>query len=170
MKHSSNMGTCLAGVSLIEALIALGVLAVAIPVVLAVMTETGKSGLASQAETRSTWIVPACLDEIRASRDGSPQYFSPTMPGEVFPPPGELWALAISPEGRPIGKLPRALYSSGIRELNGQPVRYITSLSSSEVPGSDENTRLLSVRISLEYPATFPATKRRKLDFHTRMP
>jgi type II secretory pathway pseudopilin PulG len=170
MKHSSHRGFCLAGVSLIESLIALGVLAVAIPAVLAVMTEAGKSGLASQAETRSTWMIPACLDEIRASRGGSPQYFSPTASGQAFPPPGELWALAFSPEGRPIGKLPRTLYSNGIRELDGQTVRYIASLASSEVPGSDASARLLNVRISLEYPAASPETQRRKLVFHTRMP
>jgi hypothetical protein len=155
---------------LIESLIALGVLAMAIPIVLAVMTEAGKSGFASQAETRSTWIVPACLGEIRASRDGSPQYFSPSSPGQVFPPPGELWAIAFSQEGQPIGKLPRELYSSGIRDINGQPVRYIASLASSKVPGSNESTRLLDVRISVEYPATSPEAKRRKLDFLTRMP
>ncbi len=101
------------GASLIEAVIAIGVLAVAIPLVFGALAEAGKSGLASQAESRSTWIIPACMDEIRASRAGCPRYFTPTTAGQTFPPAGEVWALAFSPDGKPIGKIPQALYDKG---------------------------------------------------------
>jgi len=158
------------GASLLEAVLAIGVLAVAIPLVFAALVEAGKSALAAQAESRSTWIIPACMDEIRASRDGCPRYFTPTTAGQIFPPPGEVWALAFSPEGKPIGKMPKALYASGSRVIDGKPVRFIAALGSSAAPSNPGSTPMLWVHISLEYPASSPAEKRRKLDFHTRIP
>lgn len=158
------------GTSLIEAVIAVGVLAVAIPLVFGTLAESGKSGLSSQAETRSIWIIPACMEEIRASREGRPQYFASTVTGDVFPPSGEVWALAFSADGKPIGKLPKALYDSGVRELNGEAVRYIARMSSAAVTAAAGATPMLRVDIFLEYPASRKSTKRAKLDFHTRIP
>ena len=158
------------GVSLIEAVIAIGVLAVAIPLVFAALAESGNSGLASQAETRSTWMVPACMDEIRASRDGRPRFFTATTTGQAFPPAGEVWALAFGSDGKPIGKLSKALYEKGVRELDGTSVRCIASVTSSELPAKAGSIPMLQVGIFLEYPAASPQVKRRKIDFHTRIP
>lgn len=158
------------GSSLIEAVIAVGVLAVAIPLVFGTLAESGKSGLASQAETRSTWIIPACMDEIRASREGRPQFFTPTVTGQVFPPSGEVWALAFSADGQAVGRLSKALYDSGARELDGKAVRYIATMSSAAVTATSGTTPMLRVKLFLEYPASQKAEKRAKLDFHTRIP
>ena len=158
------------GSSLIEAVIAVGVLAVAIPLVFGALAESGKSGFASQAETRSTWIIPACMDEVRASREGRPQYFTSTVTGQTFPPSGEIWVLAFAADGKPIGKLTKGLYESGTRELNGESVRYIAKLSSAAATAPSGTTPMLRVDISLEYPASQKAAKRGKLDFHTRIP
>jgi type II secretory pathway pseudopilin PulG len=158
------------GSSLVEAIIAVGVLSVAVPLVFGTLVESGKSGSAAQAETRSNWIIPVCIEEIRASRDGRPQYFTSTKTGQVFPPSGEIWALAFSADGTPIGKLSQALYNSGTRELNGKTVRYIAKMSSSEITTTTGTTPMLRVDIFLEYPAIQKAAKRAKLDFHTRIP
>ena len=158
------------GSSLIEAVIAMGVLAVAIPLVFGALAESGKSGVSSEAETRSTWIIPACMEEILASREGRPQFFTATAVGQVFPPAGEVWALAFTPEGKPIGKLAKGIYDKGTKELNGQPVRYIASISSATSTSTSGVTPLLRTRISLEYPASAPAAKRQKLEFYTRIP
>ncbi len=80
------------GATMVEAVIAVGVLAVAIPMVFGAIAKSGESGIASQAETRSTWIVPACMREIRASREGRSTYFAATAAGQAFPPAGEVWA------------------------------------------------------------------------------
>jgi hypothetical protein len=158
------------GSSLIEALIAMGVLAVAIPLVFGALAESGKSGISSEAETRSTWMVPACMAEIQASRDGRPQFFTSTTVGQTFPPGGEVWALAFSPEGQPVGKISQALYDKGTKEIDGKPVRYIASLSSKAPTTTSGATPMLSMHISLEYPAISPAAKRQKLEFYTRIP
>lgn len=159
------------GSSLIETVIAMGVLAVAIPIVFAAVAESGKSGLSSEAETRSTWIVPLCMAEIRASREGRPQYFTATVAPQVFPPGGDVWALAFSGDGKPIGKLPKATYDKGSKELNGQAIRYIATMSSTTPTGTGTAVSpLLKVKISVEYPAVLPVAKRQKLDFYTRIP
>jgi len=170
MKHPCSIGPRHRAASLIEAVIAVAVLAVAIPMVLGALCEAGKCALAAQAETRSAWIVPACLNEIRASREGRPGCFPATTTGQAFPPPGEVWALAFSAQGHPVGKLPGALYHTGTQQLHATSVRYIASLDCSGAPDQPFVAPMMNVRITLEYPASSPATQRRKLDFHTRTP
>lgn len=150
----------------------MGVLAVAIPLVFGSLAESGKSGLSARAETRSTWIIPACVEEIRASRAGWPQYFTASTVGHPFPPAGEVWSLAFSPEGRPLGKISKAFYDTGMREINGQRIGYLTALSAIIPAPSppDGSVPMLRARISLEYPPGAPAAKREKLNFYTRIP
>jgi hypothetical protein len=157
------------GSSLIETVIAMGVLAVAIPLVFGAIAESGKSGISSEAETRSSWIIPACMDEIQASRDGKPRYFTLTKPGEVFPASGDVWALGFSAEGKPVGKIDKALYEKGAKEIGDKPIRYLATMSATElVPAT--TPPMMRVQITLEYPTTSPAGKRQKLDFFTRIP
>ena len=170
MKISPPITAGTRGASLIEAVLAVGVLAVAIPLVFGALAESGKSGMSAEAETRSTWIVPACMEEVQASRDGRPQFFTRTTVGQMFPPAGEVWTLAFSPEGKPCGKLSKAAYDKGVREIGGKPVRYIASLSSKTPTTPSGVSPMLSLRISLEYPASSPAANRQKLEFYTRIP
>jgi type II secretory pathway pseudopilin PulG len=158
------------GSSLIETVIAMGVLSVAIPLVFGALAESGKSGMSAEAETRSTWIVPACMEEILASREGKPQFFTATAVGQVFPPAGDVWALAFSAEGKPIGKITKGVYDKGTKELNGQTVRYIATISSSTTTTPAGATPMLRALITLEYPSALPVAKRQKLEFYTRIP
>lgn len=158
------------GSSLIETVIAMGVLAVAIPLVFGALAESGKSGLSSEAETRSTWMVPACMEEIRASREGRPQFFTSTTVGETFPPAGDVWALAFSPEGKPIGRVNQSIYDKGTKEVAGKPVRYLTSLVAKAPTTNSGATPMMSLQLTVEYPASSPAAKRQKLEFYTRIP
>jgi len=159
-----------AGATLIEAVIAVGVLAVAVPLVFGAIAEAGKGGQAAEAETRAPWIVRTCMEEIQASRDGKPQYFTATTTGQPFPPAGDVWALAFSADGKTVGKLSKSLYERGSKELDGKPVRYIAVISAATQTPVANTTPMLKSRVSIEYPATVPAKKRNKLDFHTRIP
>lgn len=170
MKLHSSDNSFAVGSTLIEAIIAIGVLAVVIPLVFGALAESGKCGTAAQAETRSTWIIPACLDEIHASREGHPQYFTATMNGQTIPPVGEVWALAFSADGKPVGKLSKVAYESGTREIDGKPIRYIALLSSAAAAITPGTTPMLNLRIVIEYPAAARAAKRGKIDFLTRIP
>lgn len=158
------------GSSLIETVIAVGVLAVAIPLVFGALAESGKSSMSSEAETRSTWMIPACMEEIQASRDGRPQFFTSTTVGQVFPPAGDVWALAFSPEGKPLGKLSKAVYDKGTKEVAGKPVRFIISISAAAITPPTGATPMMRTRLSLEYPSAAPLAKRQKLEFYTHIP
>lgn len=158
------------GSSLIESVIAIGVLSVAIPLVFGALAESGKSGMSAEAETRSTWIIPTCMEEIQASRAGKPQFFSATTAGQIFPPAGDVWALAFTAEGKPIGKISKSIYDQGAKNLNDQSVRYVVSLSSSATQTRAGGTPMLRTLITIEYPAALPVAKRQKLQFYTRIP
>ena len=158
------------GASLVEAVIAVGVLAVAVPLVFGALAEAGKSGSSAQAETRATWIVRACMREIEASRDGRPQYFTATATGQTFPPAGDVWALAFTSDGSAAGKVSKAQYDRGLKELDGRPVRYIAVMEAAAGKVTSGTTPMLDARISVEYPASASAERRDQLDFHTRIP
>ena len=158
------------GATLIEAVISIGVLAVAIPMVFGTLAESGKTGMSSRAETRAAWIIPACMDEIRASREGRPQYLTATSSGQSFPPAGDVWALAFAEDGRPIGRLSKAAYEKGSKQLEGKTIRYIATLASTQDTVKAGFPPMLRVNLTIEYPAAAGVEKRRKLEFHTRMP
>lgn len=155
---------------MVESIIALSVLAVAVPLVLGALAEAGNKGSSAQAETRSAWIVPACLEEIQASRDGRPQYFPATKPGQLFPPAGDVWALAFAADGRPLGRVGRLPYQNGLKQLAGEPVRYLAVMKAVAEPQVSGTARMLRASISIEYPASAPAGRRGNIDFHTRIP
>lgn len=157
------------GATLVEAVIAVGVLAVAIPIVFGALVESGNCGMAARAETRGTWMVDACMSEIRASREGRSRYFSSTRMGEVFPPGGEVWVLAFAQDGKSVGKLSKALYDSGIRELDGKTVCYIAAMSSRAATVRAGSLPMTEVHISIEYPASANSAKRSKTGFHTHL-
>jgi hypothetical protein len=131
------------------------------------MAEAGKSGASAEAETRSAWIIPSCLQEIENSRAGKPQHFTATETGQTFPPENEIWALAFSSEGSTVNKITIVQYDSGIKNLDGKSISHLAKISATK---PEENDDMLDLRISLEYPATAPAGKRRTLDFHSRIP
>ena len=160
------------GSSLIETVIAMGTLAIAIPLVFGAIAESGKSSMSSEAETRSTWIIPTCMEEIQASRNGTAEYFTTTRPGDAFPPGGTIWALAFTAEGRAVDKVSKSAYDKALKELDGEPVRYIATLSAEPPTGTPDPgvSTMLRAKITLEYPAGAPFAKRQKIDFFTRIP
>jgi len=158
------------GSSLIEILIAMGVLSIAIPLVFGALAESSKSGISSTAQALSATMIAACMGEIQASRDGIPQFFTATTAQQTFPANGDVWALAFSPQGQPIGKLGKSDYTQGTRRLNGQEIRYLASLSATKTTSIPDATPMLGAHIAIEYPAAAPATKRESIHFFTRIP
>ncbi|MEI6676666.1 MAG: hypothetical protein WCO57_15965 [Verrucomicrobiota bacterium] len=156
------------GASLIEALLALGVLAVALPLVAAVMAHSAQSMAAAQAESRCTSIIPACIQEIDAAHEGKAQFLPRLTRGQPFPASGETLALAFSDDGRALGSVTPEAYLTGTRALADEAVRYLASIRcEAAAPGT---RAMRSLCLTLEYPSAAPATRRKKLDFHTRIP
>ncbi|MGD7654609.1 MAG: hypothetical protein ACQCXQ_15430 [Verrucomicrobiales bacterium] len=159
------------GATLMEAVISIGVLAVALPLVYGAMGEAGRSGMNAEAETRSAWIVPVCFQEVKASREGRSAYFPETADGEEFPAAGGLWALAFTAEGKLAGKVTSAEYDAGVTTVDGEGVRYVVTMSAEEEASEDaDDEPMLRLEFVMEYPAGVPAKKRRSLEFQTRIP
>jgi len=167
MKTNKSHTLFRAGSTLVESSIAMGILAVAVPLVFGSMAESGKSGASAEIETRSAWMIPTCLREIEDSRSGKPQYFTTTETGQAFPLENEIWALAFSDDGSCVDKISNNHYESGIKGLNGKSIRYLARISASEPEQADD---MLELRITLEYPAVAPEGKRKTIDFHSRIP
>lgn len=153
-----------------EVVMALAVLAVAIPLTFTTLAAASRTGVPSSAETRCLSMVPICLDEIQASRNGCPQYFTSTSVGQSFPPEGDLWALAFSGDGRVIGKVNQRLYETGGKMIEGESMRYIATMMAYASKMQTSDAPIMNVRISIEYPASEPSSQRRKIDFFTRLP
>lgn len=157
------------GATLVEAVLAIGVLAVAIPLALGAMSEAGNHTSSARAETRSVCIVNACIEEVRAIRHGCSPYFDAVPAGEPFPGDGGLFALGFSTEGRLVGKISRTGYDRGLRKPEVPGVHYIATLEATR-QAAVGNPQSLKLRITIEYPASAPAGKRRKIDFRSRTP
>jgi Tfp pilus assembly protein PilV len=160
------------GASLIEVVIAMGVLAVSLPMLFGVFAKSGESAAAAKAETRCNWIIPECMREIEAAREGKARFLPKRDPGAPYPAAGETLALAFSGDGRPLGKVPSRSYESGVKSLADEPVRYLVSIHSQLAENKDrpDAPPMLNLRLTLEYPAAVPVHKRRTLDFHSRIP
>lgn len=158
------------GVSLVEAIIAVGVLAVAVPLVFATMAGSGDSGLSAQAETRCSWIVPACMEELELAMQAKSQNLPALQPSKAFPG-GDPLALAFGAEGEILGKVDQGSYKRGLRNVGNKTARYIASMSGTlPEQTSQAVARPLEVKIIVEYPAAAPEEKRRKIEFHTKLP
>ncbi len=172
MKISSRKSSPNAkGTSLMEVMIAVGVLAIAIPLVFGAMIQSGESNLSAQAETRSSWIVQSCFEEIQYAMRGESKYLRQLTPGKSFPESGNVEALVFSGESSILGSISKGEYDRGIVKLANKPARYIALMSAEEEnAGTPDAAGVLNVKITLEYPAASPAAKRKKIDFHTRIP
>ena len=158
------------GSSLIEVLMAMGILAVVLPLIFAVLARASQSYAEAQAETRCLSILPACMNEIEAAQQGTTRYL-PALPcGVLFPAPGTILALAFARDGRLLGCVAPAAYLAGTRRLADEPIRYLASLHTEPAPAQPNMPAMLHLRITLEYPPAAPMAKRRHLDFHTCIP
>ena len=158
------------GFSLIESIVSVGVLALAIPLVLGALVESGDSGTAAAAETRASWIVPACLNELQAAADGKSLLIPATPLGEGFPTDGRIYGIAFTAGGQALGPIDESAYASGLKKINGQDVRYLSRIEGEVLPAKPGSAPMRSVLVTLEYPAAAPAGKRARLEFYTKTP
>jgi len=155
------------GATLVEATISLGVLAVAVPLVFGAIFQAGRSGIDSELDNRSTAIIPACLAAVERARVGSPGWFDPSPSGTIFPANGDVWALAFSEDGRVLGRLTKTEYEQGLKQKEGEPVRYLASLSAAPQTANPPPDSPLRLTITIEQPAIATAKRRSQIEFHS---
>lgn len=168
MKHHHHRPSH--GFSLIETIVSVGILALAIPLVFGALVGSGESSTTAAAETRASWIVPACLNELKAAADGQSSLIPPTPLGQAFPSGGQIYGIAFTAGGQALGPVDQGSYASGLQRLNDQDVRYITTLQGEVLPAKPGSAPMRSVLVTIEYPAAAPAGRRSKLEFYTKTP
>lgn len=152
------------GVSLIETVLAVGVLAVAVPLGLAAMVKAGESANDARSETRAPAIAERCLAELCAARRGLSPHFPELARGMDFPGGDEVLALAFARDGRLLGALESDGYALGVDEIDDAAVDYVAVVSGR----LEENA--VTVTVAVEHPAIRPAGDRDAVTFHTRLP
>ena len=156
------------GISLVETIVSVGVLAVVIPLALAAMLRASGTGASARAETRATAIADFCMVELRAARNEQSQYFPPVKAGAAFGSAGNFMGLGFSRDGAVIGALSQAQYEQGVKTIGDEPVYYLAKVSG--VLDSSREVELVTVRVDVEYPPTKVASKRSQVSFYTKLP
>jgi len=153
------------GISLVETVVAMGVLAVAVPLALAAMTKAGAAGSTARAETRAPAIAERCLFEVKAARRGESGVLDPLQPAISFPTAGEVLVLGFSQEGRLLGQVESGSYEEGVGEkIDGESVDYLATIKGRfEDPG-------VTVTVRVEHPAVRRESQRSGVSFHTKLP
>lgn len=160
MKTLNRRAARASGVSLIEAVIAIGVLAVAIPLAFAAIVKAGEVGGNARAETRAPLIAEFVRTELELARRGESEVFERVEPDQ----PMAVKALGFAPDGNYLGTLEGADYSGGRRKLDDKEIGFIVAVS-----GEPEDRGLL-VTVKVEHPAVRSSTDRSAVAFHTLLP
>jgi hypothetical protein len=157
------------GVSLVETMVSIGVLAVVAPLAIAALLRGGESGTAARAETRAPAMVESCLQEIQIAREGDSKYLPALTPGQAFGS-GEVLCLAFRRDGVLLGSVAGSAYENGTLRVEEQDAAFLARLEGTldtERPGFPP---LLKVKVTIEHPAVAGSIKRRRMEFLTKLP
>ncbi len=163
MKSDRNH-RCRGGFSLMEVVIAVGVLAVAIPVIMAMMVAGTRSSRVATDETQAALIARSVMQEIRSARDGKGGLVEGTLPWPEFPTGGERLVFSVDAGGRLVEQLGDGDYTTGLRD---REVQYLVSAAGTlhRLPGSPDLEVLSKVVVSIETPPGAKPEDRRKFEF-----
>ena len=147
-----------------EVVISVGVLAVVVPVVLAMIIAGGESSRIAGDETRAALIARSVVQEIRAAREGRGLVLEDKLDWPKFPAGAERLVLAVDGDGEIVTELGAEEYQSGERD---QELRYLVSAKGElhRPDGLPESEVLSRVEVSVETPPAARAEDRRKFVF-----
>lgn len=165
MKAHSPQRARRRGVSLVETLVSVGVLAVAAPLAIAALVRGGEGAAAARIESRAPAIVERCLAEIAAAREARSEHLPALAPGSPFGVDEPL-CLAFRRDGALIGRVDPADYESGL----AGDARFLVRLRGDSAPARPGFPALLRIELRLEHPAAAARDRRRASDFHTHLP
>ncbi len=167
MMTTGTRRTMAAGISLVETMVAVGVLAVVIPLALATMSAVGQESLAARAETRAPAMAEYFRQELAAAREGRSRNFPEIAAGEAFPPGGGTWCLGFDRSGGVLGRVDAASYAQGLSELGDENVLFLATARGRTEAAEGS---VLNITVEIEYPAVRRAEDRKRLPFHTKLP
>ena len=157
------------GVSLVEAMVSIGVLAVVAPLALAALMRANEGGSSARAETRAPLIVENSMSELEMASRGAAEHLPAMLRGQEFGKT-DLLCLAFGGDGKLLGRVDGGQYDAGIEELGTQEAYYLATLQGTDEEDREGFPSMLTVKVSIEYPAIAPSERRRRMDFHTKLP
>ncbi len=155
---------CRSGFSLMEVVIAGGVLAVAIPGGMAMLVTGTRSSRVATDETQAALIARSVMQEVRAARDGRSALVEGTLSWPDFPTGGERLVFSVNAEGGLAEQLGDGDYGSGVRD---RAVQYLVSAAGTLHPleGQPDLKVLSKVVVSVETPPGAKPEDRRKFEY-----
>lgn len=143
------------GMALLEVVLAVGALAVALPVVMAAVAKGGEVSAKARAETRAPWVADRMRIEVEAALQGR----SPWLSEE------DGWAaLGFGTDAEIVRTIDEEVYSAG---LDGEEEVDLVAVAEIGPPVGGGTRHLL---VTVEYPPARPELRRTKLVFRTRLP
>lgn len=152
------------GFSLMEVVIAVGVLAVAIPVIMAALVAGARGSRVATDETQAALITRSVMQELRAARNGRGALVEGALSWPDFPADGERLVFSVDADGRLTALLGGGVYESGVRD---RVARYLVSASGARHPlaGRPGPDVLSRVVVSVETPPGAGPEDRRKYEY-----
>ncbi len=152
------------GVSLVEVVVAISVLAVAVPLSLAAMTKAaGVSGKA-RVETRSPSIAEFVKLELEMARRDRSEIFGKLEEGQLLTE-GTAPVLGFGRDGAFVAKLEAEEYRDGVERRSGRDEIFFVALATTR---EEERGTLVTVHVC--HPAARKAEDREEVAFHTLLP
>jgi hypothetical protein len=147
-----------------EVVIAVGVLAVAIPVIMGMMVTGTRSSRVATDETQAALIARSVMQEVRSARDGRGLLVDGTLPWPEFPAGGERLVFSAGAGGELLERLGDGEYASGLRD---REVRYLVSATGTRhrLEAMPDETVLSKVVVSVETPPGAKPEDRKKHEF-----
>jgi hypothetical protein len=146
----------------VEAVVALGVLAVAVPLGMAALAGAVASDGVARADAVAPGIVATCLEELRAAKLGGGRWLPAVETGESLA--GKSWRLGFSSAGEAVGYVEPETDQAGCRDGR------MAYLAKMEWIGADEGAGVSKIRVTVGFPAVARAEVRKKVEFVTRLP
>ena len=152
------------GFSLMEVVISVAVIAIIIPIVMALTVAGGEGSSEAADETRSILIVQSVLQEIERASNGQGLVYEGTIGWPDFPEEGEIMAFTVDRAGGLRAVMNAEEFATGTRDLE---TAFIVSAAGQlhEPPGITAAGNLSKVEITVGTPPGAPESQRRKMRF-----
>ncbi len=149
------------GLTLMEAVVALGVIAVAVPLILSATAVSTRTRMNAETDTRSAWLARAVQQELTSAWRDLPSPLFPVKP--TFPTLGSPTApevLLYDADGQFLSRGQASDFLNGVR--NNRAVYLVSLHAQKQNPANLTSTEeLLSrVQITVGHPAQGPRPKR----------
>ena len=153
------------GISLIEMVLSLGVLAVALPLGLGAIRQAGDGLRLAREDGQSVAMVHEVLGELKRARDGRPCMLEPIKKAVDFPGSGPVIGLAFDQDGRMVRRISDEEFHDGVPATAEPRITHFALIEGR----ADAGRGVTRIEIRIEFPASARRGVRQTLTYHTQL-